>query len=65
MSKKLRIFYLGGMAVRAHTPARAARAFVAKGFARCVVRDLMREMRTGTELVRNVSYFLEESRDAF
>jgi len=62
MSKKLRIFYLGGMAVRAHTPARARRAFVGKGFARCVVHSLMREMRNGTELTRNVSYFLEDMR---
>lgn len=59
MSKKTRIFYLGGMAVRAHTRERARRAFVAKGFARCVVRDLMREMKTGEDLVRRVSYFLE------
>jgi len=61
MSKQLRIFYLGGMAVRAHTPARARRAFIEKGFARCVVRDLMKEMKTGRDLVNGMSFFLEVS----
>lgn len=65
MSKKLRIFMMGGMGVRARTPARARRAFIEKGFSSCAVRCLMREMKTGDDLVRRLSYFLEERRDAF
>ena len=59
MSKKTRIFYLGGMAVRAHTIARARRAFIEKGFASCVVRKLMKEMKTGHDLVNGMSFFME------
>jgi len=60
MSKQTRIFYLGGMAVRAHSVNRARRAFIEKGFARCVVYSLMREMKTGAQLVNNLSYFMED-----